>query len=103
MVQSTYIPTAGLTQQQLTTNILPQNSSDKAYSDGDDEESKQFEARKQQLEKHGFDGSDNEAYSEEPDDEQEEDDDNDNDFEVTSQDSEERDRAFYGDEYTLLS
>lgn len=46
----------------------------------------------------GFDGSDNEAYQE--------DDDEDNDmdeFDITSVDSEERNKAFYGDEYTLLS
>lgn len=49
----------------------------------------------------GFDGSDNEAYQEDDDDEEA--DNNFDEFDITSQDSEERDKAFYGDEYTLLS
>jgi len=48
----------------------------------------------------GFDGSDNEAYQEDDDDLRE---DFDEEFEITSQDSEEKNKAFYGDEYTLLS
>ena len=47
----------------------------------------------------GFDGSDNEAYQEDDEDDSEQDD----EFEITSQDSEERNKAFYGEEYTLLS
>ena len=49
VVQSTYIPTADNTKQQLTSKIVPQESSDKGYSDEDDEESKDFERRKQEL------------------------------------------------------
>lgn len=47
----------------------------------------------------GFDGSDNEAYQEDDDDDSGQDD----EFDITSVDSEERNKAFYGDEYTLLS
>jgi hypothetical protein len=49
----------------------------------------------------GFDGSDNEAYQEDSEDDSGGRDFD--DFEITSQDSEERNKAFYGDEYTLLS
>lgn len=73
------------------------NTSDKAYSSEEGEESKEFESRKKQILQVNFDGSDNEAYQEDFDDQDDE------NFEVTSQDSDERNRAFYGDEYTLLS
>ena len=56
-----------------------------------------FEDRRSHIINVGFDGSDNEAY-------QEDDDDNDVDeYDITSVDSEERNKAFYGDEYTLIS
>jgi len=53
-----------------------------------------FEHRKKEIHQIGFDGSDNEAYEESHSS-------NEDDFEVTSQDSEDRDRAFYGDDYKI--
>lgn len=93
------MPTAGHTQIALSEHNHDNEGSDGAYSDDDkgEEESKVFEDRKAHITNVGFDGSDNEAY-------QESDDDNDVDeYDITSVDSEERNKAFYGDEYTLIS
>lgn len=76
-----------------------QESEDEAYrSDPESEEEKQeFNNRKQQIEYTDFDGSDNMAYEEDPDEEEFD------EFEMSQDSEEERNRAFYGDDYTLLS
>ena len=76
-----------------------QESEDEAYrSDPESEEEKgEFNNRKQQIEATDFDGSDNMAYEEDPDNGEYD------DYEMSQDSEEERNRAFYGDDYTLLT
>lgn len=84
------------------------NNSDKAYSDDDEdqkkkEESKEFADRKREIEDTNLNNSDDQAYTESDEEKSGCDYRSDDDFEITSQDSEERNKAFYGDDYTILS
>ena len=118
MVASQYVPTAqdvGKSDNnvyRMRDAEQKQEGSDQAYSDDDDtaakddddgEESKEFAERKRELQDTNLNNSDDQAYTESDQDSNKSDYRSDDDFEFTSQDSEERNKAFYGDDYTILS
>ena len=83
----------------------PDVNSDQAYSDDDDEQTTEekkeaYNKRKREIEQTELNNSDDQAYTESDEDANYRSGD---DFDFTSQDSEERNKAFYGDDYTLLS